>query len=49
MGPAAGVQALSGTNVILSDDDAPTDAPPTEATGTDASNIGAVPPSSIPD
>ena len=35
IGPVAGVQSLAGTNVIVSDDDAPTIAPPTEATGTD--------------
>lgn len=34
-GPVAGVQALAGTNVVLSDDSPPTIAPPTEATGTD--------------
>jgi hypothetical protein len=34
-GPVAGVQALAGTHVVLSDDSPPTIAPPTEATGTD--------------
>jgi zinc metalloprotease ZmpB len=34
-GPVAGVQSLAGTNVVVSDDDAPTIAPPTEATGAD--------------
>jgi hypothetical protein len=34
-GPVAGTQSLGGTNVRVSDDDAPTIAPPTEATGTD--------------
>jgi hypothetical protein len=34
-GPVAGVQSLSGTNVMLADDDAPAVAPPTKATGTD--------------
>jgi zinc metalloprotease ZmpB len=34
-GPVAGTQSLAGTNVMVSDDDAPAVAPPTEATGTD--------------
>jgi zinc metalloprotease ZmpB len=34
-GPSGGVQSLAGVNVVLADDDAPTVAPPTEATGTD--------------
>ena len=34
-GPVAGQQSLAGTNVMVSDDDAPPVAPPTEATGTD--------------
>ena len=34
-GPVAGTQSLAGTNVVVSDDDAPAVAPPTEATGTD--------------
>jgi len=34
-GPVAGVQSLAGTNVLVADDDAPTVAPPTEASGTD--------------
>ena len=34
-GPAAGVQSLAGSHVVLSDDDAPTIAPPTQPTGTD--------------
>lgn len=34
-GPVGGIQPLAGTNVMLADDDAPTIAPPTEATGTD--------------
>jgi len=34
-GPVAGVQSLAGANVLISDDDAPTIPPPTEATGTD--------------
>ncbi len=34
-GPVAGTQSLAGTNVTLADDDAPTVAAPTEATGTD--------------
>ena len=34
-GPVAGVQSLAGTRVTVSDDDAPTVAPPTEASGTD--------------
>ena len=34
-GPVAGQQSLAGTNVVVSDDDAPPVAPPTEATGTD--------------
>ena len=34
-GPVAGMQSLAGTNVVVADDDAPTIAPPTEATGTD--------------
>jgi zinc metalloprotease ZmpB len=34
-GPVAGMQSLAGTNVVVADDDAPTIAPPTQATGTD--------------
>jgi hypothetical protein len=34
-GPVAGTQSLAGTNVMVSDDDAPPITPPTEATGTD--------------
>jgi len=34
-GPVAGVQSLAGSHVVLADDDAPTIAPPTAATGTD--------------
>jgi zinc metalloprotease ZmpB len=34
-GPVAGVQSLSGTHVMLSDDDAPNIAPPTAAAGVD--------------
>lgn len=33
--PVAGTQSLSGTNVTLADDDAPTVAPPTKPSGTD--------------
>ncbi|HEU4756270.1 MAG TPA: hypothetical protein VFS72_06380 [Agromyces sp.] len=34
-GPVGGFQSLAGDHVMLSDDDAPSIAPPTEATGTD--------------
>jgi zinc metalloprotease ZmpB len=34
-GPVAGAQSLAGTNVMVSDDDAPAIAPPTEASGAD--------------